>query len=351
VLIPGVKSIFVGLTNFCNYNCKMCPQYLKKTFGSGKGFMSKNILIKFLDSLKELSIKTDCVPQILLIFLGESTLHPEFALFFKKMSQIKYIKGITLFTNGTGFSLDMQNELIEAILNSDLKFEFVFSIDAFKESTYRKIRSAGRFKKAVRTAEWFLLKKKEKRLKNLKLSFQFLILPENYNEAIEFRNLWQEKIKGAGFEPAVAIGCLSEEYQKSECCITYRQATLSNFSESKKVFEIVNNKLGMKAEFKGFGIQKDIKKKRSLCKAMFECLTLNWDGRLTVCCYDNDLEINLGDLHNQTLFSIWTGEKLRGMRQAALTGDMESLPEICRLCLNFETDTDEISESRLRRLI
>ena len=60
---------------------------------------------------------------------------------------------------------------------------------------------------------------------------------------------------------------------------------------------------------------------------------MNWDGRVTTCTRDNEMDNLLGDLREQSFHEIWwENEKLKGYRKGALEGRYDEL-EICQTCI------------------
>ena len=123
--------------NQCNGQCIMCPN--KKRENKKIVSMSDELFKKIIDEIAKESKTSSILP-----YLQNEPLLDE-----KIFEKIKYIKKISdgkafaaLITNGVLFD----DHRIEELLNSGIDFVY-FSIDAFSEETYKKIRPGLDFNK------------------------------------------------------------------------------------------------------------------------------------------------------------------------------------------------------------
>jgi hypothetical protein len=56
-----------------------------------------------------------------------------------------------------------------------------------------------------------------------------------------------------------------------------------------------------------------------------------WDGRVSLCCFDAEGAVILGDLKTQTLREVFGGDKAVGIRLAHVEGRRQELP-LCNTC-------------------
>jgi radical SAM protein with 4Fe4S-binding SPASM domain len=74
---------------------------------------------------------------------------------------------------------------------------------------------------------------------------------------------------------------------------------------------------------------------RLVCDKPWTSVTILWDGRVVPCCFDHDAKYVLGDLRQQSLAEIWSGERLRELRQAHRVGALSSVG-LCARCVDKE---------------
>ena len=70
------------------------------------------------------------------------------------------------------------------------------------------------------------------------------------------------------------------------------------------------------------------------CPAPNEQFVILWDGTVTVCCTDYEGTLNMGNVHEQSIEEIWTGEKWRRLRTTMWEDVLES--KTCRVCKGVE---------------
>jgi radical SAM protein with 4Fe4S-binding SPASM domain len=67
------------------------------------------------------------------------------------------------------------------------------------------------------------------------------------------------------------------------------------------------------------------------CPEVYDKLSVNWDGQVTACCGDWDNQLLVGDLGQESLQSIFTGEKMRRIQKLISEDRYDELP-VCRTC-------------------
>ena len=66
---------------------------------------------------------------------------------------------------------------------------------------------------------------------------------------------------------------------------------------------------------------------------LWKNLIIYWDGRVSICCYDYDGELLVGDLKKEKITQIWKGQKINSMRRTQINGKKTIFP-LCRSCLS-----------------
>ncbi len=173
----------------CNLRCPFCSQSVSWIKGNILTFKQIKELIDALikDNLNFYSFTP--------FFRGESLLHPEFTKIVNYLTEIshhKLWKVITLHTNATLLTKEKTDALIK-MFNSYEEGEIFFSLDAATEKTYKKLRVGGNFKQVIKNIEYFI--KTKGSLPNPKMVFQFIVMDENYKEAVQFYKFWSQMLK------------------------------------------------------------------------------------------------------------------------------------------------------------
>ncbi len=68
-----------------------------------------------------------------------------------------------------------------------------------------------------------------------------------------------------------------------------------------------------------------------VCPEVWDKLSIDWDGKATLCCGDYDTFMSVGDLATQTLKEIWVCEKAKAYRKQIAARDFSKLP-LCQRC-------------------
>jgi radical SAM protein with 4Fe4S-binding SPASM domain len=72
-------------------------------------------------------------------------------------------------------------------------------------------------------------------------------------------------------------------------------------------------------------------KPRHFCARAFEQIMVLWDGRVSLCCFDGDGDVILGDLNTQTLQEVYNGGEALRYREAHAGGNRQTL-KLCKDC-------------------
>ncbi len=73
-----------------------------------------------------------------------------------------------------------------------------------------------------------------------------------------------------------------------------------------------------------------VKPKQACHRALGQIMVL-WTGEVSLCCFDAEGAVILGDLRTQTIREVFNGEKALGIRTAHMEGRRQDLP-LCRTC-------------------
>lgn len=121
--------VAVELTNYCNLKCPYCTNYLGER---KRGFMNEAVFERMLNDLHAMRPR-----RIQLVGLGESTLHPRFGEYIKRLSQTGGF--VSMVTNGQWEKPEVITQILSAL---DL---VEISIDAGGKEKYEASRINGSF--------------------------------------------------------------------------------------------------------------------------------------------------------------------------------------------------------------
>lgn len=338
------------LTNLCNFKCIMCDQSTKsKLKNRPMGYMKQDTFKRIIENLKDFPVST-----ITPFWVGESTLHPDFSelvkyLFDKNINNKLFIN-FTLNTNGS--LLDEKN--IDILLKvASLKnmnpmtfLRIHFSLDAFLRETFYKVHKADRYDITINNIILFLKKRKEMNLSYPKVTIAFIIMDENKKEAKNFLEFWKDVLRK--YSNNFAITYDWPAYDKD--AIYFRRLDSDNQKEAEELHKKVLIELGLiSEEVKEKRIintdsilKEDSTKKKTFvrrpCPGLWLTPIINWNGDVTVCCFDIDMKLKIGNINEKSLSEIWNSPKIDYWRLCHIRGDFHRIP-VCHNCANLNAPT------------
>jgi len=256
------------LTNNCQIACIMCPHKIMKR---ERGYMSWEIFKKAVDECRH-RVNTSYLHQI-----GEPLLHP------KLIEMINYVEQGGIRTSISTNCLLLDENMAEKILDSQLS-EITLCLDSLNAETYEKIRIGSNFKKVMENISMFLYKKEERRSK-MHVQVQMIKMQENRKE-------WDS------FKVGKADEILVKNYS------TFAGNVNKNEAENKYRFG---------------------------CRKSLNCLTIQWNGDMVICCRDYEGVTKAGNISTDTIEAVWNGEQYRIIREAFAYHNFEKL-SFCAKC-------------------
>ena len=91
---------------------------------------------------------------------------------------------------------------------------------------------------------------------------------------------------------------------------------------------------------------KSYEENRKVCPHPFYNLVVKSNGDVVPCCVAWDTSLNVGNVHEQTLAEIWTGEKLKNIQRLHLSGRRSELAA-CANCDVIFSSPDNIDSLSL----
>ena len=286
-------TLNVEVTNICNLDCIMCPaHHIKRK----KGYLDLELYQQFLDEAIELGIQ-----QVGLFSTGESVLHHQFPDFVR----VTVDKGLYTYldVNGNYFRKGQIEEIIDAGLSS-----MKFSIDAHNATIYDQIRQGGNFEKVI--ANLIKVDKYRKKTDSpMRLFTLYIISAINEHYIDDFKKL------------------VAPYVDEIEFSLILNQA------------EQINNS----TELQSSRLKHLIKQNTSpiLCPNPWKRLNLSWDGYLSACCIDFEMQLNYGRYEPGNLKELWNNTKINQIRKEMLTRHFAT-SSICKNCDMIHYDIPKI---------
>ena len=246
--------------------------------------MHRKLFIKIIDE-----ISNHPVNSIVIFFRGESLLHPDF--FF----MIQYLKKKTtaivqLATNG----MLLDNKTSQYLLTTGIDF-ISFSLDAFSQDTYEKIRKGGDFNKVKKHIHDFLKLKKSGNYKNIEVQVSATETEQNKTELSSFIKYWENRVD--------------------------RVRIYQQHSQNGKFGKILSNHPSIKTTA------------RTPCQKLFNDMVICYNGNVALCNHDwNRKSSNfIGNINHEKIEKIWNGKKYNQIRQKHLLKNWH-MESVCSQC-------------------
>lgn len=259
------RYIDVELTNCCNFKCCFCPTGTK-SMRRIKGFMPDAVIEALLNNIIKYNI-----PGVRFVQWGEPTMHPKYIEVIEKVKNAG--AAVHINTNGSLLDEAQIKKLIDIKLDS-IKFSF----QGADEGTYNEMREGGDYNRLLETV------RKMYQLRGDSPYPYIQITTTLTGETIEQINDFKHDIEG--------------------CCdyynIGYTQLTHLNVDDM-QIDEKEKEKIRqLQKREKIPHVHPDV------CSEVFDKLSINWNGDVTLCCqdYDNNLIIgNILDMDLNQLFN------------------------------------------------
>jgi radical SAM protein with 4Fe4S-binding SPASM domain len=276
-------------TNICNLQCPLCPSG-NQTLSRARGYMDPEIFRKVVDEIYPYAT------MLILWNQGEPFLHEGF------LDMVRYATDKHLYTMvSTNANMDMD---ADAIVKSGLD-TIIISLDGATQETYNQYRINGDIEKVWTNVNNILAARKRLGSSTPVIRWQFLVLKHNEHE------IEQIKICAKQMKVDQLIFKTAQIYEKKD---------IEEFLPINPKYRRYNISSG-EFELK-FGI-------RNRCRRLWTQPVINWDGSIGVCCYDKDIEHQVGNVAKDSFISIWKNENYMNFRKRVLN-NRKSIP----ICLN-----------------
>lgn len=277
VYFPG--SIEIELTNQCNLNCIMCPNFNKR---QARGYMADDLITAILDETLKYPSR-----QYSLHGLGEPLLHPKCLETVERIKQTPDSDNtIYLTTNGHFLTEAVVSELIR--LNVDF---LNISIGAATGETYRKVRGSIYFDLVVSQ----VLKALELKAQNksrIQISVQIIETGAACGEIDAFVSFWKN------YDVSIEIW---RDFQKGPYLADRSTGTSD----------------------------------KSRCRYVKRYVLVTWQGEMIICCQDVERKHSLGKLRDADIRTLFNNPQAAKYRRLLKNGKANQI-DICKDCIYYD---------------
>ncbi|MFA5479071.1 MAG: SPASM domain-containing protein [Candidatus Muiribacteriota bacterium] len=349
-----IPVLIIDLISYCNLNCVMCPQSAINRNEKYRGVMDFELYKKIID---ELAAPPQKARVIIPFWNGEPVLYPHFkqAVIYAGEKKRQNPEAWEVWSLHSNFTL-INNEIAEAIIDSELFGPITVSLDACSESVYKKIRVGGDFNNTISNIKEFIKIRNSKKKQFPSLVMQFIVMDENVAETENFVNFWKAEFDKYGIKPKI-VWDEAGGFEKDTIFI--RRMMADKFEKQqhydeihKKVLADMNfingestEKTFISSEFDSENTEKN-EKRREPCVGLWQHFGIRYDGEVSACCRDFRCEMSIGNINKNSIWELWNSEKLKQFRLYHIAGKF-NLVKICKYCPGqpFGQMTKEITES------
>ena len=284
---PFPVHIELESTNLCQLRCPFCPydQMTRK-----KGFMSMETLEKVLEQAKGRT-KTCYLHQI-----GEPLLHP------KIVEMIKLVKAAGIRTSISTNAMVLDGDMAMDLFDSGLD-ELTLALDSLDEETYKTLRVRGDFSLVVKNIDRCLRLRAEYQKEGRsgpRIELQVIVMKANVHEIQAFRDKYDPMMEAIGD---------GESWLRVKGFSTFAGQVPDLSPEPSEPL-------------------------RFRCKKLWESITINWNGDISLCCRDYDSFQVIGHEDKDKIEDIWHSPKFKELREQHRADEFlkDPLLKLCSTC-------------------
>lgn len=299
VPLPMPFTIYLDVTNICNFRCVCCPHSVEsyREKGVKLSTISLESFNKILNDIEQIGVLKTCN----LYAFGEPLINPHLPFFIKTIKDRQLAEKTILSTNASLLTPQKSEE----ILLAGLDYIRISIYGVTQELHEKRTQSTVKLEQIVHNiAEFKNLRDKLKA--HTHIAIKMLDFGDT-NERVRFFEMFKE--------------------YADECVVEYMYNFVPTLESSK--FHGESNNISCNS--------------LTICPFPFYTLNINADLSVSVCCIDWHQELTVGNLNTQSLKEIWNGEALHNVQLALLRQDFINIP-VCKTCTLFNiTAVDDIS--------
>ena len=294
-------------TNACNMDCIFCA---RRAMTRPSVFMPGELYKKVIDEVSTFPIRA-----VRFSGWGEPTLHKNLVAFIRYARDKDVLAHLT--TNATLMDAKLSRQILESGLN-----KIKFSLQGLTEAAYDRMRvnKAKRYtyRDIKQNIESFVeLRDKMDVACHVQVSVSVLRREQDDIGVHEsFFAYWQQRVDSI--------------WGLGNPDIYGNKPLLTSFQRVKHLTDIPPEDL-----CQGRPLRKTSGKSTKKCTELYSKISIAAGGELKACCDDFDNKLVVGSIDKQTIRQVWSGDKLRCLREALESGGPESTPEFCHNCDNY----------------
>lgn len=297
-----------GLTNRCNHRCVFCALDWVE---HGTADINSGIFVRSLEDMAKNGVKS-----IMFAGEGEPLLHKDAGLFARKAKE--YGLDVSITTNGVNFDYQKAEEILPNL--SWIRF----SVDAGTSETYSKIHRTRKSDfEDVKINIYNASQLKQKLKLEAVIGAQFLLLPENADEAVQFAEL----MHNLGADNVQIKPYSQHPDSKNKIKVDYK-----DYKKLEKKLEKINSE-HFRVFFRTETMQR-IKERfpYDACYGLpFFALTDARGNVIPCTLFYNNPEFTYGNLYQNSFSEIWKGEKRKQVLKTMSELGISQCREVCRL--------------------
>jgi len=282
-------ALMIEPTNICNLHCPLCPSG-NGTLQRPKGMMPLAVFEKIIGQIQAK------IGMLILWNQGEPFLNPDFYAMIELAAKQKFY---TMTSTNASLPLDL-----ERIVRSGLG-KIIISMDGISAATYNSYRVNGNFELVLANLQELVKLKRRMRSKTPVIDWQFIVLSHNEHEIDDVKHL------------AKSIGVDKLEFKTAQI---YTQADMQFLPRNHKFSRYQTSQ-------QGFQLKTELLNR---CRRLWTQPVINWDGEMSICCYDKDLSLPIGNIADYSFSDLWFSLKMMSLRAHILTNRAQY--DICRNC-------------------
>ncbi len=327
-LAPAITSVFIELTNKCNFHCTFCPSDSQKRL---LGSMD----LKLVKQLYEENADKNFANEVNLHLMGEPTLHPELIEILKFGSK-KNVK-----TNLTTNISTLGAKNVSKILDN-LYGKITASHMSPTEETYH-VRGAinisweryiGNLRLLIR--EYMKRLEKGNATKN-NIDIRVMVTQNTASnvsiigsskEAGDILKEWNDFV--AEVENELGLTPFKRKNHNDDDLVRGNNYSSTSYSLQKgikltfwKAFTFANTRVSDNFDLKPTN-------QTSYCYHPFTDIGILWNGDVTLCCLDHDGQLKVGNVRESSIETVIQSEAAQKLRASML--GKHPLPSICQTC-------------------
>ncbi len=309
-------GILIDPCNACNFACTFCPtgdSDLLKSVGRTKGIMRLSLFEKIID---DISVFPDKIKRLHLYKDGEPFINKQLERMIGFAVEKDVAESVETTTNGALINGDRAAKIVESGLH-----KIRISVEHVDDAGYERITQRPISYDDIRRNVERLYAEKERR--NSPLHIHAKIVDAGLSDEDKAKFL---RDFGPISDSTNIDGLMGWDGQ--------RDWTLGQDLQT------------------GMDGQTPLRAERTVCPEPFKSMSINFDGRVSVCCVDWSMGTVVGDTSTESVVDIWNGPRMRAFRLTHLRGRRATIPA-CARCqyvhgIRQSSDLDQVADDLLR---